>query len=208
MKTLIFDFDGTIVDSFGITIEAYNKVAPEIGSLQILDNDFDLIRSLSANELMKRYKVRKSQLLKLALAVRTELKDKIIHARPHSGLSDVVRELKRSGTSLGIMTSNSKDNVVKFLEVYNLTNEFDFIYSGKNVLGKHRVLKNILKRHGLKKEEAMYVGDETRDIRAAKKAGISGVAVTWGFNSAEALKKEQPDFIAESPEDLLNYSEM
>ncbi|PIX61985.1 hypothetical protein CO057_03320 [Candidatus Uhrbacteria bacterium CG_4_9_14_0_2_um_filter_41_50] len=130
--------------------------------MQIPDNDFDLIRSLGASELMKRYKVRKTQLFKLALAFRTELKDGITDAQPHNGLSDVIRKLKSSGASLGIMTSNSKDNVERFLEVNNLTKEFDFIYSGKNVLGKHAVLKKILKKTRFEKRGCDYRRRDSR----------------------------------------------
>jgi len=49
----------------------------------------------------------------------------------------------------------------------------------------------------------LYVGDEIRDIRAARKVGIAVAAVTWGFNSQEALAAENPDFLVDSPEKFL-----
>ena len=64
--------------------------------------------------------------------------------------------------------------------------------------------KKLLKKYKTDKSQTFYIGDETRDIDAAKKNGIYAVAVTWGFNSEKILLQHQPDFIARRPEDLLN----
>ena len=55
----------------------------------------------------------------------------------------------------------------------------------------------------LKNKEIVYVADETRDIEAAKKAKVRIISVTWGFNSREILKKQNPDFLVDRPEEIL-----
>ena len=111
--------------------------------------------------------------------------------------------LKNTGFNLGILSSNSKINVCKFLENNNLDNIFDFIYSSRHLFGKDKTLLRLLKKRNIPKKNAVYVGDETRDIEAAKKAGISIVSVSWGFNSRKTLEALQPDQIAGSPGELI-----
>jgi phosphoglycolate phosphatase-like HAD superfamily hydrolase len=48
------------------------------------------------------------------------------------------------------------------------------------------------------------VCDEVRDIEAAKKSGIKSIAVAWGYNTKDALIKENPDFLVNSPDELIN----
>lgn len=110
--------------------------------------------------------------------------------------------LKKTHHPLGILSSNNKTNIVKFLKNYRI-DFFDFIYSEKNLFGKSRAIDNLLKKQDLKPQEIIYVGDEIRDIEAAKKSKIKVVAVTWGFNTKAILEKMKPDFLVENPDELL-----
>jgi phosphoglycolate phosphatase len=65
-------------------------------------------------------------------------------------------------------------------------------------------LRAIQKTFSVRAEEMLYVGDEIRDIKASKKAGIAIAAVTWGFNSAESLKAEAPEHVVSEPPELLD----
>ena len=60
-------------------------------------------------------------------------------------------------------------------------------------LSKTSRLKKVIRRSGLKKREAMYIGDEIRDLEAAQKANVTFGAVSWGYNKAESLAKRSPD---------------
>ena len=64
-------------------------------------------------------------------------------------------------------------------------------------------MNNILRQKQLKTQDVIYVGDETRDIEASKKAHIKVVSVTWGFNSEKALVKQNPDFLIHHPLELV-----
>ena len=61
-----------------------------------------------------------------------------------------------------------------------------------------------MKDKDLKLSEMIYIGDETRDIQAAKKAGIRSAAVTWGYNSRKALEAQSPDYLIHSPQELFH----
>ena len=80
---------------------------------------------------------------------------------------------------------------------------FDFIYSGVTIFGKTTIINNALKQNNLSSQQVIYVGDETRDIEASKKANIKVIAVAWGFNSHEVLAKQNPDFLIHQPMELL-----
>ena len=61
----------------------------------------------------------------------------------------------------------------------------------------------MLSKYELEPQDAIYIGDEVRDIKSAKKAGIPIAAVTFGFNSKEALEKESPDYLCDTPAELV-----
>ncbi|MFZ1324135.1 MAG: HAD hydrolase-like protein, partial [Candidatus Saccharimonadales bacterium] len=58
--------------------------------------------------------------------------------------------------------------------------------------------------HGLKRKDTVYIGDETRDIQAARMAFIRAVSVTWGFNTRRILEKQRPAYLIDTPEELLS----
>ena len=61
-----------------------------------------------------------------------------------------------------------------------------------------------MKRNNLKRKDCIYVGDEARDIQAARLAVIKIASVTWGFNDIQLLRKNRPTYIVEEPAQLLN----
>ncbi len=76
--------------------------------------------------------------------------------------------------------------------------------TGSNIFGKDRLLQRILSVIDLERssERVIFVGDETRDIEAAKKVDINSIAVTWGFTAKEGLLKESPELILDNPRHL------
>jgi len=131
------------------------------------------------------------------------LRGEIKNIKPIAGMIQALRNIKNAGLSLGIMTSNSKKNVKIFSEMNGLDGIFDFVYSGRNIFGKDKVIRRLLKDQQIARDNVVYVGDETRDIEAAKKAGIPVVAVSWGFNIREILVVQHPNEIVDEPKNLL-----
>jgi len=70
-------------------------------------------------------------------------------------------------------------------------------------MGKPREFRKILKKRGISKDHALYIGDESRDIEAAHAVGMKVISVLWGYNSKQALESHKPDFLADSGEDAL-----
>ncbi|MBK1987600.1 HAD-IA family hydrolase [Sphaerospermopsis aphanizomenoides BCCUSP55] len=202
-KVIIFDFDGTIADTVDALVTIANRLAVEFGYIQISANELTLLRNLTAREIIKYSGVSLLRIPFLVKKVKSELKNKIHELEPISGMTEALIELHQQGCRLGIITSNSQENVSEFLKCHDLDYLFEFIHSGVTIFGKTTIINNVLRQRHLKPQAVIYVGDETRDIEAAKKANIKVIAVSWGFNSPEALTKEKPDFLIDHPSELL-----
>ena len=205
-KVIIFDFDGTIADTLLSVVNILNHLASKYGYKTIKLSDVTALRGKTSKEILKGLRI---SLLKLPFVVRSarqEFRKEVELLKPAAGIKKALLQLKKMGYKLGIVTSNSEENVNKFLKTNNMLC-FDFVYSGSSVFGKAGVIKNLMESQRLKPEEAVYVGDETRDIDAAKKVGVQIIAVSWGFNSRRILEKQKPDFLIDTPNKLIKIVE-
>ena len=142
-------------------------------------------------------------MLALLLRIRKEMGKNMHELQLIPGMKDALPEIRNLNCRLGILTSNSKNNVHAFLKANCLSGIIDFVYSGRSLLGKNKVMLQLLAHENISKEDVIYVGDEARDIEASKKAGIQVVAVTWGLQHRETLSALQPDMIADTPGELV-----
>ncbi|MBW4605147.1 MAG: HAD-IA family hydrolase [Calothrix sp. FI2-JRJ7] len=203
-KVIIFDFDGTIADTVDALVSVANRLAADFGYIQIRSEELSILRNLTSREIIKYSGISIFKIPFLVKKVKSELKNKIPELKPIAGMQEALVELRNEGHRLGIITSNSQDNVADFLRINNLDNLFEFVYSGVTIFGKTTIINNVLRQKQIKTQEVIYVGDETRDIEASKKANIKVVAVTWGFNSPEALAKQKPNFLINHPSELIS----
>ncbi len=200
--TLIFDFDGTIADTLEMMMKTYNRVAPEYGCRLVTNEERGILRTKKPQEFLKEYGMNAARLPLFLMRMRKEMGGCITEVKPVPGISMALRGLKTSGFTLGIISSNAVENVRLFLNMNDLTDLFDFVWSGSNVFGKDKVIRRLMRKVDLSPEHAVYIGDETRDIEAARKAHIPMVAVSWGYQAKEILSASQPDRIADEPGEL------
>ena len=202
-KVILFDFDGTIADTYQAIAKITNQLSAEFGYKTLDQEELLLIKNLSSREIVKRSEISVFKLPFLVRRVRSELSKEIGELEPIAGIEQVLKELKNQGYTLGIVTSNNRENVDIFLQKNQLAKLFRYIYSGTAIFGKHRVLNQVIREQGIPKTDVIYVGDETRDIRSARKSRIPIVAVSWGFNAAQILAAHKPDYQATHPVELL-----
>ncbi|MGF1538884.1 MAG: HAD-IA family hydrolase [Pleurocapsa sp.] len=202
-RVVLFDFDGTIADTYQAIADITNQLSSEFGYKPLGKEELLLLKNLSSREVVRRTEISVFKIPFLVKRVRTELSKEIANLKPIPDIDQVLLKLKEQEYTLGIITSNIKENVDIFLRKNNLDDMFDFVYSSTSIFGKHRVINRVIKQHNLRRSEVIYVGDETRDIRSARKSQISIISVTWGFNSAEILAEYQPDLLVVTPQELL-----
>jgi phosphoglycolate phosphatase len=203
LKAIIFDFDGTVADTFDTIVDISNRLALEFGYKQAAPDEIEQIKNLSSREIIRQSGVSIFKLPFILRRLKNELNNEIHRLNPLPGMREALEELKIKGYILGIITSNDRENVTLFLEKNKLKELFEFIYSGATIFGKSRVINRFLNQANLAPEEVIYVGDETRDIEAAKRSKIKMIAVSWGFNSKTVLAKHNPDFLIHHPNQLM-----
>ncbi len=202
LKTIvIFDFDGTIADSVHLFIEAINKSSERFRYKRIREEEVMVLRGKRPGQILKHLGISLLKLPFVLKRVRREVNTGVAQAKPAVEIKETLLELKKGGCEIGILTSNTEQNVKEFL-INNDLDVFDFLYSGSSMFGKGRILRAIIRKNRLQKRRIYYVGDEIRDIYAARKTKVKMIAASWGFNTMDALRREGPDFIAESPDDI------
>ncbi len=202
LKVIIFDFDGTLADTIDILLNITNRLSAEFGFKSATKEELAQLSNLTSWQILRYSGISIFKFPLLIRKLKAELRNEIPNIQLFPGIKEVLLELTKLGFQLGIITSNSRENVLALLEINGLQGIFTFIYSG-STFGKHKVIKKWLKKEHINPEEVIYVGDETRDIDAAKKTGIKIIAVSWGFNSKSALAAQNPDFLIERPQELI-----
>jgi phosphoglycolate phosphatase len=118
---LIFDFDGTIVQSKMLTIQLFNELSGKYGGRKIDNQDIAYLSDLSIPDRLRALNVPLHKLPALILEGKREYKKAVIDLQPVVGIRDVLFSLKDNGYSLGILSSNTTENIQRFIDLYEFT---------------------------------------------------------------------------------------
>lgn len=203
-KLVIFDFDGTIADTFELIISLFNQLAPDFQVEPLTPSAIKKLRDRPVSmALVDEFKLPKLKLPFMIHRFLKEFENQITTREPISGIEEALRVCRERGLSLGIVSSSQTPVLEKFLSQHQLRSYFAFVESSNNLFGKDKTIREVIAAQGLQPAECCYVGDEVRDVEAAKKAGVAIISVSWGFNSQQALTQAQPDALIEKPAQLL-----
>lgn len=201
IKEIVMDFDGTIALTLDASIKVLNRLSEKYGFRKANENDVKIFRSEGWKKALKGFNISILRVPLILLEGQKEMTKEMDEIKMVGGLKEILLELKSKNFTLGILTSNSKENVEEFFEKHDLK-MFDYIYSDRSLFGKDKVIKKLLKERKLDKSEIIYIGDEVRDWEACQKAGIKMVGVSWGFNDEELLRKVGMVSVVNTPNDL------
>jgi phosphoglycolate phosphatase len=204
MKTVIFDFDGTMVDSLGESIILYNEIAPSFGVSVANKREIKSLRNKGAREVIEYLGIPLFKIPAIAKKLKSMVREKIGDMKPVTGLKEIMIRIKKGKNRIGIISSNNSKTIRLFLE-NNAIDFIDFIHTGSNLFGKHLVINKFSRTYKIRKEDIIYVGDEIRDIEACRKAGVKIISVCWGYNSKASLGKLNKQFLAENVEDIIGF---
>ena len=132
-------------------------------------------------------------------------KEHILNINLFDGIKEVVDILNNEDFNLVVVSSNSEDAIKEILH-RNDVHVFTNIFSSKNLFGKHKTINNYIKKNNLKREDIIYVGDELRDIDSCKKSGVKIISVSWGFDSPELLMNNKPDYLVNTPREIVDIA--
>jgi len=202
LTTFLFDFDGTLADSLSAIVAISNRLAPEFGYPPTPPDEIDMLKGLTARQLIRRSGIPLLKIPALLRRLRSELRQQSGEIPPCQGMPDTIRKLHGQAYPLAIITSNTPEVVQTFLAAHQLQPCFRSVDGGGTLFRKGRLISKCLQRHQFDPAQTVYVGDEVRDVEAARSAGIRSVAVTWGFNSRAALETAEPDWLIDTPDAL------
>ena len=191
-RLVVFDFDGTLADSFPWAASVVNQFADQYGFQRIDPADHDRLRNYDAKQLMQHLGVSMWKVPQMAIHVRKRMAEEIDKIPMFPGVDAMLQRLTSAGIILAAVSSNSEANVRQVIGPQNaaLMRDFD---CGASVFGKAPKLKAVMRRCGVAPAQAILIGDEIRDGKAARKVAMAFGAVSWGYTNPEALQAEAPD---------------
>ncbi|HJQ08924.1 MAG TPA: HAD-IA family hydrolase [Candidatus Saccharimonadales bacterium] len=207
MRTVIFDFDGTIADSFALAIAIFHELTDGRHYARATVQEIDALRGMHAQEIIRYLGIRWWRLPFLLARGRTIMRKRVSELKPFPGIEPVLQQLHKDGVRMFVLSSNSADTIGRFLEAHHLRQYFDQLYGGAGLFNKAARLRKIMHDNHLHLQNCFYVGDEVRDIVAARQAGIRCIAVGWGFNNVTSLTSHRPYAVIERPEELVRAAQ-
>jgi len=207
---LIFDLDGTVSDpsegiwksvNYALSAFGYEELPRDTFSQYIgppIDQTFSTVTG--AND--------ETEVLKLVGKFRERYSSVgFSENQLYPAIPDMLSTLVDSGHSLGLCTGKRVDFAERILELFNLTELFDFVDGGDVGISKSMQLER-LGRNGVDLGSSVMIGDRDSDVLAGKDHHLVTVGVLWGFGSRRELEEARPTHLAEKPAALIALSNL
>ena len=190
-QLVIFDFDGTMADSFPWFLSVFNTVADRYRFKRTEVHEGTTLRGYSARQIVQHLGVPRWKLPFIARHARALAKRDRAQIALFPGVDHMLAQLTAAGITLAIVSTNSEATVRHVLGPEN-TARITYYACGGSIFGKCAHFRRTLKRSGVRPQEALCIGDEIRDLEAATAAGIPFGAVAWGYTTIKALQAHTP----------------
>lgn len=201
MKSVILDFDGTLANSFDVVIRIFSGWSTD--RPRLTNKEIERLRNMPARQVLRELHIPFWRAPWLIAKGRREMRHHLEDVELFAGWRKTLLSLEEHNVRLFIVSTNSEANIRSFLRKHRIEDFFEGVYGSVGIFGKANRLHYLIQRHRMRAGQLFYVGDEVRDIEAARSADATAVSVTWGFNSQEVLAAHQPDYLIHRPIDLV-----
>lgn len=204
IRLVIFDFDGTLSDSGDWFLSVVDELARKFRFRTVAPGEIEMLRHRSSREVIDFLGISRWKMPLIARYLR-----KLVGRNAHQielfpGTPDLLEQLAATGVKIALVTSNSEANARKILGQRHAA-RIDFFACGSSLFGKAPKFRRVLKKMAIPAAATLSIGDETRDIDAAREVGMRAGAVLWGYASEGALTAHAPDTFFREPQDILDY---
>lgn len=189
-RLAIFDFDGTLADSFPFFMQAQQVLAEKHGFASVQPEEVESLRGSRVTEILKRSRLPAWKLPRVAHDFRAMMRD-AQGVRLFDGVDAMLAGLASRGVVLGLVTSNARDNVERVMGMPSFA-RFAHIACGMSILGKRPRIRSMLRDAGVQAADAIYIGDQDSDGEAANAEGVAFGAVGWGYGAIDLLRRCAP----------------
>jgi phosphoglycolate phosphatase len=184
---VIFDFDGTLADTWPWFADEIVQGARHLGCRPVTRDEVEQFRSLRTREILKALEVPWWRLPMIAGHMRRRAGELADQLKLFDGVPEMIVALHQAGVRLAIASSNSEPTIQQVLGG-DLARMVQHYACNAAVFGKAAIFRRIMRRFEASPADTVAVGDETRDLEAADKAGISGIGVGWGYADVQLLR--------------------
>lgn len=187
----IFDFDGTLADSFPFAAGIINEVARKHGFRTVDAAEIPALRQLGARQLMAHLGLSAWKLPFVSRTFIGMMRERAASIPLFPGAREMLHLLAARRMPMAVVSSNSEDNIRLVLgeSTAGLMSQFE---CGASVLGKASRLRRVVRKAGLPAERCIYIADHTADAEGARDAGVHFGAVSWGYSPIESLRGHHP----------------
>ncbi|MCL4274773.1 MAG: HAD family hydrolase [Anaerolineales bacterium] len=203
MALIIFDYDGVLADTLDDLIRFGQAACDRLGIKHVVTkDDLSHLEVMSFATFGRACEVPEplvDEFVKISLNLFAE---KESPPAIFDGLSKVFQYFS-TNHKLAIVTTNSSQNVHAFLAHHGIDNLIHAVYGVDTPGSKAQKISMARERFTNHEEAVFMIGDALSDVRAAKEAGVSSIAATWGHQSLETLQHGEPDFVVHSPRELI-----
>jgi len=210
ISTLVFDLDGTLVDSSRDIRTALNMVMKDAGMPQLTLAQVKSLVGHGARSLIERTlkNNKKGRTLSMGDNFLKYYEDHLLDTtKPYRGIRELIAKVK-DNYKMAVATNKPYDMALETVKGSKFENIFKVV-AGPETTGAHKpdpgMLHHIAKKLRVKPCEMLLIGDGVVDVQTAKNFGCPMCAVTWGFSTKKELKAEKPDFMIDRPSQLLKY---
>ena len=208
-KTIIFDLDGTLIDSLEDIAVCMNKVLEELNLPIHKINDYKYFVGSGVDVLVNSALKDSSQEIKNEVLERFKKEyDQQLHAKtkPYAGIYELLDELKKLDYNLAVLSNKPHDFTIAYVDY--LFKDYNF----KEVHGQKQEVPrkpdpigaiNIAKALNIPCSEIFFVGDTMVDMQTAKSANMKAIGVLWGFRDEKELMENGASFVVKHPLDIL-----
>ena len=204
IRLVIFDFDGTLSDSGDWFLSVVDELARRFRFRTVQPDEVDMLRNKSSRDVIEFLGISRWKLPLIARHVRRLVGRNAHQIELFPGTPDLLEQIAANGVKIALVTSNAEANVRKILGPEHAA-RIDFFACGSSLFGKAPKFRRVLKKMGVKPHEVLAVGDETRDIDAAREVGMRAGSVLWGYAAEELLIAMRPDVLFSTPQDIIEH---
>lgn len=201
-RLLIFDFDGTLSDSFHWFTSSLAALTERFKLAPVPPDEVEALRSYDSRQLLRRLNIRFWRIPRMARELRERMTLDADSIRLFAEAGPALEKLHAAGITLAIVSSNSEENVRRILGP-ELEAKIQFYQGGASLFGKTSKFRKVEKASGIPRAQTLCIGDERRDIYAARAGGYHAAAVTWGYATEAALVSLEPQWVFRSFDEML-----
>ncbi len=203
-EAIIFDFDGTLVDSERITYEIVSPIVSKYLGRVFTEDEVNSLRGVVWKETFRKWFPDRHERLNREISARWATVNPVLPMYP--GVSNMLASLKHRGVHMGIASSRERGLLVENLRMLSIDSYFEAVV-GQEDTQMHKPnpepLLLALSGMGVDGATCIYIGDQATDIRASKSAGMLSGGASWGEGNQSALLMESPDYIFSRPDEVI-----